>query len=161
MDVCLLCLYVLLSCVGKGLCNGLITRLGVLSCVLLHVWSQKPRKGPYVLVGTQRKMDYDKSQEATAATDMPTRQISRYTFFHHAKRMNYCQQTTHFRFVCHAYADVMSTLDTQARSWETLVCFKTWTDWGSNSFMVIHLSITANSVAADKSGRTSCNSVCI
>jgi hypothetical protein len=26
MDVCLLCLYVVLSCVGKGLCDGLITR---------------------------------------------------------------------------------------------------------------------------------------
>jgi hypothetical protein len=27
MDVCLLCLYVVLSCVGRGLCDGLITRL--------------------------------------------------------------------------------------------------------------------------------------
>jgi hypothetical protein len=26
MDVCLLCLYVVLSCVGRGLCYGLITR---------------------------------------------------------------------------------------------------------------------------------------
>jgi hypothetical protein len=26
MDVCLLCLYVALSCVGRGLCDGLITR---------------------------------------------------------------------------------------------------------------------------------------
>jgi hypothetical protein len=26
MDVCLLCLYVVLSCVGKGLCDWLITR---------------------------------------------------------------------------------------------------------------------------------------
>jgi hypothetical protein len=26
MDVCLLCLYVVLSCVGGGLCDGLITR---------------------------------------------------------------------------------------------------------------------------------------
>jgi hypothetical protein len=26
MDVCLLCLYVVLSCVGRGLCVGLITR---------------------------------------------------------------------------------------------------------------------------------------
>jgi hypothetical protein len=26
MDVCLLCLYVVLSCVGRGLCGGLITR---------------------------------------------------------------------------------------------------------------------------------------
>jgi hypothetical protein len=25
-DVCLLCLYVVLSCVGRGLCDGLITR---------------------------------------------------------------------------------------------------------------------------------------
>jgi hypothetical protein len=27
MDICLLCLYVVLSCVGRGLCDGLITRL--------------------------------------------------------------------------------------------------------------------------------------
>jgi hypothetical protein len=26
MDVCLLCLYFVLSCVGRGLCDGLITR---------------------------------------------------------------------------------------------------------------------------------------
>jgi hypothetical protein len=26
MDVCLLCLYVVFSCVGRGLCDGLITR---------------------------------------------------------------------------------------------------------------------------------------
>jgi hypothetical protein len=26
MDVCLLCLYVVLSCVDRGLCDGLITR---------------------------------------------------------------------------------------------------------------------------------------
>jgi hypothetical protein len=26
MDVCLLCIYVVLSCVGRGLCDGLITR---------------------------------------------------------------------------------------------------------------------------------------
>jgi hypothetical protein len=26
MDVCLLCLYVVLSCVGRGLCDGLVTR---------------------------------------------------------------------------------------------------------------------------------------
>jgi hypothetical protein len=26
MDVCVLCLYVVLSCVGRGLCDGLITR---------------------------------------------------------------------------------------------------------------------------------------
>jgi hypothetical protein len=26
MDVCLLCLYVVLSCIGRGLCDGLITR---------------------------------------------------------------------------------------------------------------------------------------
>jgi hypothetical protein len=26
MDVCILCLYAVLSCVGRGLCDGLITR---------------------------------------------------------------------------------------------------------------------------------------
>jgi hypothetical protein len=35
IDVCLLCLYVVLSCVGRVLYDGLITRPGVLSCVKL------------------------------------------------------------------------------------------------------------------------------
>jgi hypothetical protein len=37
MDVCLLCLYVVLSCVGRGLCDGMITRpeesCGAYNCV--------------------------------------------------------------------------------------------------------------------------------
>jgi hypothetical protein len=44
MDVCLLCLYDVLSCVGRGLCDGLINRLEesyrVSVCVI-----KKPRKG--------------------------------------------------------------------------------------------------------------------
>jgi hypothetical protein len=40
MDVCLLCLYVVLSCVGKGLCDGLITHpeesIYVYNCVWLR-----------------------------------------------------------------------------------------------------------------------------
>jgi hypothetical protein len=33
MNVCLLCLYVVLSCVGRGLCDGLITRPEESVCV--------------------------------------------------------------------------------------------------------------------------------
>jgi hypothetical protein len=44
MDVYLLCIYVVLSCVGRGLCDGLITRpeesYRVSVCVI-----KKPRKG--------------------------------------------------------------------------------------------------------------------
>jgi len=43
MDVSLVCLYVVLSCVGRGLCNGLITRpeesYHVSNCVI-----EKPQK---------------------------------------------------------------------------------------------------------------------
>jgi hypothetical protein len=59
MDVCLLCLYVVLSCVGRGLCDGLITRpeesyrVSVCVCVI-----KKPRKGPYVPVGNERKNEW-------------------------------------------------------------------------------------------------------
>jgi hypothetical protein len=38
INVCLLCLYVVLSCIGRGLCDGLITRPGesyrVSNCVI-------------------------------------------------------------------------------------------------------------------------------
>jgi hypothetical protein len=37
MDVCLLCLYVVLSCVGRGLCDGLITRSEEFYRVSLYV----------------------------------------------------------------------------------------------------------------------------
>jgi hypothetical protein len=45
MNVCLLCLYVVLSCVGIGLCDGLITRPEEsyrVSCICVI---KKPRKG--------------------------------------------------------------------------------------------------------------------
>jgi hypothetical protein len=55
MDICLLCLYVLLSCVGRGLCDGLITRpdesYRVSNCVWLRnlkgggqgpIWAVEP-----------------------------------------------------------------------------------------------------------------------
>jgi endonuclease V-like protein UPF0215 family len=43
MDVCLLCVYVVLSCVGRGLCDGLITRPES-PTVCLYVWSRNPEK---------------------------------------------------------------------------------------------------------------------
>jgi hypothetical protein len=57
MDVRLLCLYVVLSCVGRGLCDGLITRPEESYHVSVCVWSEKPRKGPHVPVGNRRKMN--------------------------------------------------------------------------------------------------------
>jgi hypothetical protein len=53
MDVCLLCLYVVLSCVGRGLCEGLIIRpeesYRMSNCVL----SKNPEKG-----GQRSILDY-------------------------------------------------------------------------------------------------------
>jgi hypothetical protein len=43
VDVCLLCLYVVLSCIGRGLCDELITRPKV-SCPVSNK-IQKPKKG--------------------------------------------------------------------------------------------------------------------
>jgi hypothetical protein len=57
MDISLLCLYVVLSCVGRGLWDGLITRTEESYRVSVCVWSQKPRKGPYVPVGNLMEND--------------------------------------------------------------------------------------------------------
>jgi hypothetical protein len=38
MDVCLLCLYVVLSCAGRGLCDGMITRPEESYRVSVCVW---------------------------------------------------------------------------------------------------------------------------
>jgi hypothetical protein len=43
MDVCLLCLYVVLSCVGRGLCDGLITHPEESYRVCVYV-IKKPQK---------------------------------------------------------------------------------------------------------------------
>jgi hypothetical protein len=47
MDVCLLCLYVVLSCVGRGVCDGLITRpeesYRVSVCVIKKPWKGRLR----------------------------------------------------------------------------------------------------------------------
>jgi hypothetical protein len=43
MDVCLLCLYVVLSYVGRGLCDGLITHPEESYCVFNCVWFKKPQ----------------------------------------------------------------------------------------------------------------------
>jgi hypothetical protein len=45
MDICLLCLYVVLSCVGIGLCDGLITRPEESYRVYVCVWSRNNEKG--------------------------------------------------------------------------------------------------------------------
>jgi hypothetical protein len=56
MDVFLLCLYVVLSCVGRGLCDGLITRPGefyrVSDCMRDR---RNPERGPMFQLGTYRK----------------------------------------------------------------------------------------------------------
>jgi hypothetical protein len=55
---CLLCLYVMLSCVGRGLCDGLITRseesYRVANCMCDH---RNPERGPMVQLGTYRKIN--------------------------------------------------------------------------------------------------------
>jgi hypothetical protein len=54
---CLLCLYVVLSCVGRGLCNGLITRpeesYRVSNCMHDHT---NPERGPVFQLGTKGKL---------------------------------------------------------------------------------------------------------
>jgi hypothetical protein len=49
MDVCHL-----LACLGRGLCDGLITRPEE----SYRVWSQKPRKGPYVPDGNLKENEW-------------------------------------------------------------------------------------------------------
>jgi hypothetical protein len=54
--VCLLCLYVVLSCVARGLCNGLITRpeesYHVSNCMCDH---RNLERGPMLQMGTTGK----------------------------------------------------------------------------------------------------------
>jgi hypothetical protein len=56
MDVCLLCLYGVLSCVGRGLCVGLITRpeesYHVSNCMCDH---RNPERGPMFQVGNEKE----------------------------------------------------------------------------------------------------------
>jgi hypothetical protein len=56
MDVFLSCLYV----VGRGLCDGLITRREE-SYRASNFMIKKPRKGPYVPVGNYTNMDKSES----------------------------------------------------------------------------------------------------
>jgi hypothetical protein len=44
MDVCLLCLYVVLSCVGRGLCDGPITRPEESYHMFLNLCDKKPQR---------------------------------------------------------------------------------------------------------------------
>jgi hypothetical protein len=53
MDVCLLCFYIVLSCVGRGLCDWLITRREESYRVYVCVWSRNPEKG-----GQRSILDY-------------------------------------------------------------------------------------------------------
>jgi hypothetical protein len=52
MDVCLLCLYVVLSCVGRGLCDELITgpeesyRVSNCMCVIKKPRKERPKIHP-------------------------------------------------------------------------------------------------------------------
>jgi hypothetical protein len=52
------CVYVVFSCVCRGLCDGLITRPEESHRVSLYVWSQKPRKGPYVPAGNLKENEW-------------------------------------------------------------------------------------------------------
>jgi hypothetical protein len=56
MDVCLLCLYVVLSCVGRGLCDGLITRPEEIYRVSKYICDHiNPERGPVFQLGTAGK----------------------------------------------------------------------------------------------------------
>jgi hypothetical protein len=58
MDVCLLYLCAMLSCVGRGLCDGMITRpedsCSVSNCMCDH---GNPERGPTFQLGTYRKVN--------------------------------------------------------------------------------------------------------
>jgi hypothetical protein len=63
MDVCLLCLYVVLSCVGRSLCNGLITQpeesYRVCLCVIKKPQRRRPRSDlGCTAIGWVGGMDY-------------------------------------------------------------------------------------------------------
>jgi hypothetical protein len=63
MDVCLLCLYVVLSSVGRGLCDGLITRPEQSYRVSVCVWSRNPErqaKGPSWTISASEWMKWTK-----------------------------------------------------------------------------------------------------
>jgi hypothetical protein len=56
MEVCLLCLYVVLSCVGRGLCDGLITCPEKSYCVSNCMCNDRnPERGPMFQLGTTGK----------------------------------------------------------------------------------------------------------
>jgi hypothetical protein len=62
MDVCVMCLYFVLYCVGRGLCVGLITRTEesyrVSNCMCDH---RNTERGRIFQVGNDRKMnEYNK-----------------------------------------------------------------------------------------------------
>jgi hypothetical protein len=61
MDVCLLCLYVVLSCVGIGLCDGLITRpeesYHVFNCVWLRNLNTEEEKAQVCAVVPEEKKE--------------------------------------------------------------------------------------------------------
>jgi hypothetical protein len=75
MDVCLLCLYVVLSCVGRGLCDGLISRpeesYRVSNCVCDH---RNPERCPVFQVGNESECD------ATWAPRSTSSKLGRITF---------------------------------------------------------------------------------
>jgi hypothetical protein len=56
MDVCLLCLYVLLSCVGRAVWDGLITRSEESYRVFNYMCDHRnPERGPVFQLGTTGK----------------------------------------------------------------------------------------------------------
>jgi hypothetical protein len=57
MDVCLLCFYVVLSCVGRGLCDGLITRPEESYRVSVCVIIETPKSGPMFETGNESEVN--------------------------------------------------------------------------------------------------------
>jgi hypothetical protein len=66
----MLCLYVVLSCLGGGLCDGLITRpeesYRVYNCMCDH---SNPERGPMFQAGSDRKMNKDTRMLQMVKTD--------------------------------------------------------------------------------------------
>jgi hypothetical protein len=56
MDVCLQCLYVVLSCVGRGLCDGLITRPEESYRASVCVTIETPKSGPVFEAGNESEV---------------------------------------------------------------------------------------------------------
>jgi hypothetical protein len=73
MDVCLLCLCFVLSCVGRGLYDELITRPEESYRVSVCVITETPKRGPMFQLGTYRKMNEWVAKNMRTHKNLPSR----------------------------------------------------------------------------------------